>query len=211
MFVTAVQCIDSLSLHVAPDFILVLFSLLINPPGWALRLVPALETVTHHDHHRGCERVPGQRAEVQGAAEEMLIIGAVCRPERVRRVTCVCVCVLKLQRLTGETSITGKICVFKFSRCSQGNTSLSKLQKLTDLWSFSCRCSLSYVFWGVCHDAVRNSEPVQKNLPSDYSASVFAYKTSLTMFWQKENPTSWTASKLLKGHSGNWIIYVHKQ
>lgn len=126
--------------------------------------------------------------------------------------TCdVCVCVLKLQRLTGETSITGKICVFKFSGCSQGNTSLSKLQKLTDLWSFSCRCSLSYVFWGVCHDAVRNSEPVQKNLPSDYSASVFAYKTSLTMFWQKENPTSWTASKLLKGHSGNWIIYVHKQ
>ena len=124
---------------------------------------------------------------------------------------CVCVCVLKLQRLTGETSITGKICIFKFSRCSQGNTSLSKLQKLTDLWSFYCRCSLSYVFWGVCHDTVRNSEPVQKNLPSDYSASVFAYKTSLTMFWQKENPTSWTASKLLKGHSGNWIIYVHKQ
>lgn len=42
-----------------------------------------LENKINHDHYRGCKRVPGQRAQVQRAAEKMPFISAVCRFEQV--------------------------------------------------------------------------------------------------------------------------------
>lgn len=45
--------------------------------------VPASEDILNHDHHRGCERVPGQRAQGQRAAEAVFILRFGCRSERV--------------------------------------------------------------------------------------------------------------------------------
>lgn len=48
--------------------------------------VPASEDVLNHDHHRGCERVPGQRAQGQRAAEAAFIMRFGCRSGGVGRV-----------------------------------------------------------------------------------------------------------------------------
>lgn len=48
--------------------------------------VPASEDILNHDHHRGCQRLPGQRAQGQRAAEAAFIMRFDCRSERVGRV-----------------------------------------------------------------------------------------------------------------------------
>lgn len=88
--------------------------------GWCLCLVSASENITSHDNHRGCERLSGQREQVQRAAEEIFVFCFICRPEQVRHV----MEYSGLQR-PGFNVHHRQTCVSDFSDCSQTNKGFS--------------------------------------------------------------------------------------
>lgn len=93
------------------------------------RLVSVPGNPMNYDHHGGRKGAPGQGTQTQRAAEEMFIIGFICRPLQVRRVTeqnkKAQIKTLIIDKCQGDKE---KACVIKCSHSPQSNARC-KMQK----------------------------------------------------------------------------------